>query len=539
MADKHKGTYARPERDYGGELYPEEMGEQSVYDDEVERKLAGTKRGTTSVDRKAAKVGTLANELADAISEEREKQSYIQPYGPPGTEGKPYGDTSKINVRTKKAREDLAGAQEEHYTALQAAQEAVEHHQRTVALNAGPNASPEGAEGPSDGFVGMAADRLEKEMDGYNGASATRVRNLARMQSMQTQIMHSIGMEGEHRTRARIMDLQEAYDEAIVDLGSLRVDPKRWEEDTPAVAQVLMALASSAFAFFSGGQGPNPIVQLIDKAIDRDVKAQMSSINSKMRATGLGLEKEEALAKMEAGLTSSMYQRVMNVTESMMQESQLLGQSEDMVNAHTAIMQRGLEVEMKRLKLYADIRERAAKQQALGGSEPVKWDDPKAGEQITASTQGIDALDRIYDLYNETSFWGKRHVESVLGSSWSPLTTDEGVYNEQKGGLGITMAKAAAGFQVSEADRQAFEVRLPGIKDTRSTAHKKMALLLADSVKKAVKTYEKASPNDRARIAADVRRGLQRARQWVEEHPEILEDADKPTLKYIQEILGQ
>lgn len=155
----------------------------------------------------------------------------------------------------------------------------------------------------------------------YVGEDIARVRQEAESILAQRYLLDDLNQRGIESARQTASGLQRAFDQAALDLDSVRIDPQRWEKSTPALAQVFMALASSAFAFFSGGRGVNPVVALIDRAIDRDVKAQMANADIKLKKSNMGVQGAILRQRLESTIQTAMYERAAQGLRTMMENS--------------------------------------------------------------------------------------------------------------------------------------------------------------------------------------------------------------------------
>lgn len=425
----------------------------------------------------------------------------------------------------------------------------------SVPLSAGPedagilpSAQPpgEGRPGPGMGvpgpeeFFNQQAEIFRQQAT-LVSASQAQIRTQAEQMAKQMSYIDALNQGGEQAAMEDLARSRQAYERAQSDLDAIRINPNQWVEATPTLSKVLMAVATGVASFATGGRGPNPVVEMIERAIDRDVDAQMTKANMVVKRANIGIDSANTMARLGATLRAATYQRALGALDAITRH----GQTEQaIINANMAkneVAIRALRAGVDQMLTYKQLQ--LAEQQAAQSGAPIikdKWDDAKVAEQASASVQGINSLDKMWDLYSKSSE-GKvsRMAGSFFGGPYSPFTTDEGVYNEQKGSMGILMAKAAAGFQVSEADRLAFERKLPGMKDNRQAAAKKMAWLMTESIKKLKSTYEQASPSDKARMAPQIQEALQTGRQFIAKTPQIFAAADEDTKRYLIQTFGK
>jgi hypothetical protein len=267
--------------------------------------------------------------------------------------------------------------------------------------------------------------QAEKEMAGRRGQAATIAINTAKQAAAQRHAAEAIGRGGEKYAREYMRNLSAAYDEAELNIASLRVDPQRWEEDTPALAQVLMAIASSAFSFFSGGQGPNPVVALIDRAIERDMQAQMANIQNKLKASQLGIEKEQVLGELGTAMHSAMYERALNTVESIIKEGGLAEDAELQAATMQGLMANAIKARISAYDASAQKYSRVYKAASAEGQgtqlKPNVIVD--YGKRVAVVIEGLDLLDKVKETgSNKIS---QTRVYSLLtGSEEADLRAD-------------------------------------------------------------------------------------------------------------------
>lgn len=383
----------------------------------------------------AALSSARSAEVGDPISEEALVAEYMKP-----ADGRPGMNEKQARSLAKKqmARASVGDGAESQRTRMEASRVADEGlaeyrdatappaPERTAPLFSGPRdtgpsrtssftssgtrfANPE-SEAEYRELHQMAA-ALREEAAGRRGHMATEVENRAITMSQQRAAMNLLAESGEEEARSRMAEIAKAYDEAEVDMASLRVDPRRWEQDTPALAQVLMGIGSAAFAFFTGGQGVNPIVALIDRAIERDTDAQMANMKAKLGAHQVGMEKQELLNKLEGNIRASMWQRGLNAYEGMVVEGQMQMQAQDQMDASTAMMDKATEARIASLQPYIQQYSATTQTAAAGGG----------GKQLTAKfisdyVTGAGVADEGLDLAEQIAI-----LESK-GQGITPIT---------------------------------------------------------------------------------------------------------------------
>ena len=404
-----KGKSTMPdERQVAVEQMADELGEGDI---EAQRYETWTKSakadelrkqsGETRVGRDEGSVGALHRFFADELGEEKTPPRAFKPDVLSQM-------SADADVKSDEAEEDYK------YLLADAARQVEQQYKSTSPMSAGLNSGPSG-EQQSSGWgystpeaaqeasdIQALAAKARADLSGYMGGIAANVRSRGRQMSAQREALEGLSVGGEEEARRRVSLMQQAFDEADVDLASLRVDPKRWEEDTPAVAQVLMALASSAFAFFSGGQGPNPVVQLIDKAIDRDIKAQMVNMQNKLKSSQLGIEKQEVLGKMEGNLRAAMYQRVLNTMEGMSNETREEMAAMQIAQAAQGVYDSALQAEMARLEPYKVQYQNRSEFGGGGAGKQLTSDFiAKKAQSMAPILQGARLAGQVQDLIDE------------------------------------------------------------------------------------------------------------------------------------------
>jgi hypothetical protein len=244
---------------------------------------------------------------------------------------------------------------------------------------------------------------LREEAAGRRGMLATEVEKRAIAMSQKRVAMDLLAQTNEGEARERMANIAQAYDEAEIDMASLRVDPRRWEQDTPALAQVLMGLGSAAFAFFTGGQGVNPIVALIDRAIERDTEAQMANMKAKLGAAQTRIDKQEVLNKLEGNIHASMWQRALNAYESMISEGNMQMAAEDQRAAADGLMAKALESRIASLEPY--VRKYSMTMTGGGGAEmgagkqlSAKYIDDYVRGAEGSAMEGLDLAEELVQL---------------------------------------------------------------------------------------------------------------------------------------------
>jgi hypothetical protein len=387
------------------------------------------------------------------------------------------------------------------------------------------------------------ADQARERGINYVGEDLVRARQAGEQIVAQRELMYAMQGGNVQAARMRAAELQDAFDQAAIDMDSVRVDPPRWETATPALAQVFMALASSTFAFFSGGRGVNPVVSLIENAIDRDFRAQIKNADTKLKKINLGLDGAIVRDKLAATVETAMYERAAQGLKMMVDNSRDEGARAMAAATYQEMIAKVHDKHADRYDTYIISMAKAQQvanekqQKAADKSKSVKWNNTKLADQTESSAQSINELDKIWNLYTETldTAGGKagRIVGSIVGGEYSPFTTTEGVYNEQKGSLAILQAKAAAGFQVSEPDRQAFEGKLPSIKDSPDVAARKMATLLDMQTKSLLSRYDLASQQDRERMKPVVLESMKQALAFVKKVPQVIPHLKPSTQKLL------
>lgn len=264
-----------------------------------------------------------------------------------------------------------------------------------------PEQQAEIEEGTAAGerFAHEIVDRSVTQMDPMVAAAATMAAERAAMMDLMGEIQER-GMKGLEDASVRI---KAAYDKADLEMSQLKVDPRRWEKETPAMTQALLLMASTAFGFITKGQGPNPILQIMDRAIQRDTDAQVTNYELAMKRAGLQIksveEQEYARQKIQTALWSRAVHSLNAMTENSRSELQLRQLSEG-----ARLSQQQLQVQWQ--KLYQDAyRTQLAASGAAGPQAPTTRITPKFVQDYATSTQqalgGYDLLDRMGEAMAE------------------------------------------------------------------------------------------------------------------------------------------
>lgn len=322
------------------------------------------------------------------------------------------------------------------------------------------------------GFLTAAAE-ARKQLEGYSGQAATSARNTARQLSSQRIAADLVAKGGEEYAREAMSRLASAYDEADINMASLRVDPKRWEDSTPALAQILMGVASSAFSFFTGGSGPNPVVQLIDRAIERDVQAQMANIDIAMKRSNAKIEREEEMMKLGSALNASMYQRAVNAYEHILKSGNLEMQGMEHAAALQELYAKSQDAMLKNYDVHAmDVVTKMDGQQGqLQDSQlpPLAKIDRKSHDMVSGTPSFIQSLGELMGLWAEADKSGTGVTDALF--QYVPSTT-ENQYMRLKKNAALMEGAALQGKQLNEMELKAVAAAYPGMIDTKDTSYK-------------------------------------------------------------------
>lgn len=261
---------------------------------------------------------------------------------------------------------------------------------------------------------------VEKEVAGRRGQAATYAINAAKDASLKRQAAEYLAEGGEEYARQHMQRLANAYDEAELNIASLRVDPQRWEQDTPALAQVLMAIASSAFSFFSGGQGPNPVVALIDRAIDRDMKAQMVNAENQLKAAGMGIEKEQVLGQLGTAMHSAMYERALNTMEAILKEGGAMSSAEEHAAALQGLVANAIKARIAAYDAHAVKYKNTYDQPGGGGGVKITYTDAeKYAQKVGAMREGTRLVGELAQVVKD----GAQDNPITRSKAWNYLTS--------------------------------------------------------------------------------------------------------------------
>lgn len=291
-----------------------------------------------------------------------------------------------------------------------------------------------------------------------------------------------------------IKDLQSASDniratfmKADMDLAKLKIDPNRWEKETPAMTQALMLIAAGAFGFITKGRSANPILGIMDRAIQKDVDAQMTNYQLAMERNKLKVKNayDEAYARQQ--LRTAMWNRAAHQMGMIEQN----GKTElAILNAKAAreqfMMQLGVEHE-KRYRAAVDKYNNE-------GSAQAEQDF----SQAVGGIKDIETLKHFMNKMPEGKIgralsWAFGHIPGV--------TTSTEMYDIQKTALGRLLAKASLGGNLSDVEGQAFIDKLP-LKMMNQQQQAEALLAVSTKIRSNMKTqWERLSPNRRATLA--------------------------------------
>jgi hypothetical protein len=360
-------------------------------------------------------------DLEDEMRQLTPAPGYSMSAGPSSIGQAIFGQTSGAESAEREAAGKRAEAEAIEYDEQVRRQRGVQtaqEQERTALLGGTPNSTEplssaptglqptkrtvEGMEYPPDVLARRAelADKriaIENEIAGRRGQMAANAINMAKQVSQRRHAAEALAKGGEKYAQEYMRRLSAAYDEAEINIASLRVDPQRWEEDTPALAQVLMALASSAFSFFSGGQGPNPVVALIDRAIERDVQAQMANAEMQMKAAGMQIDRERTLGELGTAMHSAMYERTLNTVEAILQEGGLEAQGEEQYIMAQQLMDKAIQARMAAYDATARTYTETSESPA-GQTKPmnITYDNANDyGKKVATVKKGLDLMQRV------------------------------------------------------------------------------------------------------------------------------------------------
>ena len=137
----------------------------------------------------------------------------------------------------------------------------------------------------------------------------------------QSQIAQALKTRGLDEMEGFSKDLEDAYLQADMDLASMRVDPNKWEKETPVLSKVLLTIAAGISGYTSGGRGANPIVGLIERSIDRDVAAQEKNIMLRLKRSKNKVDFTERMGQVRTALYAGYYERAESVVQAIAQNS--------------------------------------------------------------------------------------------------------------------------------------------------------------------------------------------------------------------------
>jgi hypothetical protein len=167
----------------------------------------------------------------------------------------------------------------------------------------------------SDSELGSDKGQSSPELDEFNREQEHIV--------AQQQYTMDLKEQGQVQAMENLTKLHRLYEAADNDVRKLRVNPRRWEKETPTLTKAFLLLGAGAFGFITKGKGPNPLLNIIDRAIQKDIDAQMANANIKLKGHQMEINKELGMQRARFALQTAMEQRAFNVLNLMGRNMQL------------------------------------------------------------------------------------------------------------------------------------------------------------------------------------------------------------------------
>jgi hypothetical protein len=360
--------------------------------------------------------------------------------------------------------------------------------------------------------------RQQAEQRSYSSERMELAKSSAKQAVTQRRYMQDILEKGEKAAQLNVESLARAYDQADKDVASIRVDPRRWEKDTPALAQVLMALGSSAFAFFTQGRGVNPIIQLIDRAIDRDMDAQMQNVKAKLGSSQMKLQKEEHLGRIQAALYASMHLRAQSALENMLASSQDQDGQLALAAAYKEKEATSTAQALQRLYDFHAVQHKVQQTPAMQAApsqnnEKLTKSNNDAMTAVTDVTQNIDSIDSIIAYYNEAGGDKTERIGSAAAGYIPLYESAHDKYEDQKGLASMALAKATTPGQVSDQESARAKLVYPLATDDNYQAYSKFATMIGGAKNKLRTSLMSLSEGQKASNADLLRETAMKLRQ--------------------------
>lgn len=350
--------------------------------------------------------------------------------------------------------------------------------------------SPDYFDAPSGAVAGQQLGADAANMLGqYEHPLVTKTRNLAAQRAAQLSAMDIIQKEGIDGLKGSMDRLKAVYQKVDLDMAKLKVDPNRWEKETPAFTQALLLIAAGAFGFITKGKGSNPILGILDRAIQKDVDAQMVNYDLALKRAGMqvkGVEQQEyARAKMQAAMWDRAVHGLNAITENGKSELAII-QAQMMLD----------QAEEERLKWRT--------QAYLAGQKAMLGNPSNDGEKNTAAAfTAVNNLDRLFGfLERGPKSKAGRMANYVVGSGLGPLvTTETELYKDsEQHALGLILAKGALKEQLALQEGQAFIKRLPNISDNNKQQSTKMLAWARDIEDNLANNWGRMSPQQQQKM---------------------------------------
>lgn len=267
---------------------------------------------------------------------------------------------------------------------------------------------------------------------------------------------------GVEAAQANIKNIAQAFKDVDGDMAKMRVDPRKWEKETPALTKALLLIGAGAFGWITKGRGPNPLIQLIDRAIERDVDSQMKNVDigvKRGKQKILGAEMENSA---RSTLAAAYYQRAMLAYDAMSQ------------NVRDEQARTGLQISMEELGLRRQVAQEKAymdRVKLMGGGA-----SGGAGEGLDKNTkERLDSyLPYMRDLYSVTNLKLKAG-KGVLGAgpmeagmSYVP-NSKANQYSRLKNELALKEAFVYSGKQMTAKEAEVFTGTYSGSLDSNET----------------------------------------------------------------------
>ena len=349
--------------------------------------------------------------------------------------------------------------------------------------------------------LGSAKGDFSPTLDEFN-----RQNEALEAQQMYMEDAKNLGvMQAEENMR----NLADMYAAAEEDVRSLRINPRKWEQETPAFTKALLLIGAGAFGYLTKGQGPNPLLQIIDRAIQADVDAQMKNAELNFKKGALKVNKELGMQKARTALTTALQQRAFHVFEKLNQNMKL-GMEQ---TKYAAVMEKLALDQQLGLKKLAILNGK----QAQGGGLSSKVAE-NASNTASISNDVMASYEQFQQLPDDVKSRWASNIWGKIPGPWE--TTKTSNYEKNLDAKALIIGKKIARERFTDEDRDAMKSLLPGYRDGLGLVAVKTATLLRMGLSQLRQDITMASPQERQQLLPVLEQYEERYESFVAK-PEI------------------